>query len=174
VDSHRKLLPRETLAAWRRRIRTEGRKLVVTNGCFDILHAGHVAYLEAARSQGDLLLVGLNADESVRQLKGPGRPLNSQADRATVLAALEAVDAVVIFTETRATEFLRAAQPDVYVKGGDFQVDQLPHDEVEAVKASGGKILTLAHMPGLSTSNLVRRIREDGKIDGAAGGKPAS
>ena len=160
VSGHRKILSREDLRAWRAQLRAAGRKLVVTNGCFDILHAGHVVYLEAARAQGDLLLVGLNADESVRRLKGPERPINSQADRATVLAALEAVDAVVIFNETRATEFLREAQPDVYVKGGDFQVQQLPADEVEAVAAAGGRVLTLAHAPGLSTTNLVRRIRE--------------
>ena len=160
MNSRNKILPRDALGAWRDRIRASGHKLVVTNGCFDILHAGHVAYLEAARNEGNLLLVGLNSDDSVRTLKGPGRPLNSQSDRSIVLAALEAVNAVVIFTETRATDFLREAQPDVYVKGGDFQVDQLPTDEVEAVIASGGKVLTLAHAPGLSTSNLVRRIRE--------------
>ena len=160
MNSRNKIIPRDALGAWRDRVRASGRKVVVTNGCFDILHAGHVAYLEAARNQEDLLLVGLNSDDSVRSLKGPGRPLNSQSDRAVVLAALEAVDAVVIFTETRATHFLRVAQPDVYVKGGDFQVDQLPTDEVEAVITAGGKVLTLAHAPGLSTSNLLRRIRE--------------
>jgi rfaE bifunctional protein nucleotidyltransferase chain/domain len=141
-------------------MRASGRILVVTNGCFDILHAGHVTYLEAARALGDLLLVGLNADDSVRQLKGPGRPLNSQTDRATVLAALEAVDYVVIFNETRATEFLRAARPDIYVKGGDFKVNQLPPEEVAAVTESGGRVMTLAHVRGHSTSNLVQRIRD--------------
>jgi D-glycero-beta-D-manno-heptose 1-phosphate adenylyltransferase len=143
-------------------MRAAGRKIVVTNGCFDILHAGHVTYLEAARAQGDLLLVGLNSDQSVRALKGSGRPINTASDRATVLSALHAVDAIVIFGETRATDFLRDAQPDVYVKGGDFQVQDLPADEVAAVTAAGGRVLTLAHAPGLSTTNLVRRIREEG------------
>ena len=157
-----KILSRDSLRAWREAMRSAGRTVVVTNGCFDILHAGHVAYLEAARDQGDVLLVGLNSDRSVRELKGTGRPINTESDRAKVLSALEAVDAVVIFGETRATDFLRDAQPDVYVKGGDFQVQDLPADELAAVNAVGGKVKTLAHAPGLSTTNLVRRIREGG------------
>ncbi len=160
MSGRRKILQREALRAWRDRMREAGRRVVVTNGCFDILHAGHVSYLEAARAQGDVLLVGLNSDQSVRELKGPERPLNTHTDRAAVLAGLEAVDAVVIFTELRATEFLREARPDVYVKGGDFEVHQLPTEEVDAVIGMGGKVLTLAHSPGLSTSNLLRRIRE--------------
>jgi glycerol-3-phosphate cytidylyltransferase len=160
VNRGQKILSRDTLPAWREAMRSAGRTVVVTNGCFDILHAGHVAYLEAARDQGDVLLVGLNSDQSVRELKGPGRPINTESDRAKVLSALEAVDAVVIFNEMRATDFLRDAQPDVYVKGGDFQVQDLPADELAAVHAVGGKVKTLAHAPGLSTTNLVRRIRE--------------
>src|SRR5215471_6900062 len=101
-------------------MRASGRKLVVTNGCFDLLHAGHVTYLETARSQGDALLIGLNGDDSVRQLKGPDRPLNPESDRAGVLAALASVDGICIFAERTATRFLAAAQPDVYVKGGDY------------------------------------------------------
>ena len=97
-----------------------GRKLVVTNGCFDILHLGHVTYLENARNHGDALLLGVNGDIAVTGLKGPGRPVNSETDRAAVLAALQSVDAVCIFTDKTATKFLAAAQPDIYVKGGDY------------------------------------------------------
>jgi D-glycero-beta-D-manno-heptose 1-phosphate adenylyltransferase len=132
--------------------------LVVTNGCFDLLHRGHVAYLEAARDQGDALLVGVNGDEAVRELKGRGRPLNGEADRAAVLAALEAVDAVCIFSERTATRFLTRAQPDVYVKGGDYTLDSLNPEERRAVEAAGGRILIIPYLPGRSTSELFRKI----------------
>ena len=153
-----KILSLDSLPAWRAAMRARGKKLVVTNGCFDILHVGHVTYLQEARQQGDALLVGLNGDASVRQLKGPGRPLNSELDRATILAALQAVDAVCVFPDLRATPFLAAAQPDVYVKGGDFTVDQLPQEERDAVEKVGGKILTIGHVPGKSTTALLGKI----------------
>lgn len=159
MDSRRKLMEPNALPAWRAALRAAGKTVVVTNGCFDLLHPGHVAYLEAARSQGDLLLVGLNSDDSVRQLKGPDRPLNSEADRARLLAALEAVDAVCVFQESRATRFLEQAQPDIYVKGGDFQVEELPAEERTVVTACGGRILTLSLVPGRSTTALLDRIR---------------
>src|SRR5437763_12773314 len=108
-----KILAPDDLRAWRKALRVARKKVVVTNGCFDILHAGHVTYLAAARQQGDALLVGLNSDGSVRQLKGEGRPVNGETDRAAVLAALQAVDAVCIFPELRATRFLALAQPDI-------------------------------------------------------------
>jgi D-glycero-beta-D-manno-heptose 1-phosphate adenylyltransferase len=159
MDSRRKILQWVELESWRARMRAAGKSVVVTNGCFDLLHAGHVSYLEAARSQGDLLLVGLNSDVSVRQLKGPERPLNPESNRARVLAALEAVDAVCVFGERRATRFLELAEPDVYVKGGDFQVEELPEEERAVVTRSGGRILTLALVQGQSTTNLLARIR---------------
>jgi D-glycero-beta-D-manno-heptose 1-phosphate adenylyltransferase len=159
MDSRRKILQWTELESWRTGMRRAGKSVVVTNGCFDLLHAGHVTYLEAARSQGDLLLVGVNSDVSVRQLKGPERPLNSEGDRARVLAALEAVDAVCLFAETRATRFLALAQPDLYVKGGDFQVEDLPEEERAVVTRAGGRVLTLALVQGQSTTNLVARIR---------------
>src|SRR5262245_25726274 len=111
-----KIIPWGKLHDWRRSIRDAGRKLVVTNGCFDLLHLGHVTYLENARRLGDALLVGLNGDASVRELKGPGRPVNAETDRAAVLAALESVSAVCIFKEPTATLFLSRARPDIYVK----------------------------------------------------------
>ena len=130
----------------------------MTNGCFDILHAGHVTYLDAARQQGDALLVGLNNDASVRQLKGENRPVNSEGDRATVLAALEAVDAVCIFPELRATRFLALAQPDIYVKGGDFTVEELPKEERDIVAGLGGRIVTVGFVPGKSSTALAEKI----------------
>jgi len=153
-----KILSLDTLPVWRDSMRTAGKKLVVTNGCFDLLHVGHVTYLEAAREQGDALLVGLNSDASVRQLKGKGRPVNSEADRAAVVAALEAVDAVCIFPEMRAIRFLALAKPDIYVKGGDFTVDDLPKEEREAVQEAGGRIVTLDFVPGKSTTALLEKI----------------
>ena len=148
----------DTLPGWRSAMRVQGKRLVVTNGCFDILHAGHVTYLEAARQQGDALLVGLNNDDSVRQLKGEKRPINSEGDRAAVLAALQAVDAVCIFPELRATRFLALAQPDIYVKGGDFTVEQLPKEERDIVASSGGRIVLLGFVPGKSTTALQEKL----------------
>jgi len=129
--------------------------IVFTNGCFDILHAGHVRYLAAAKQLGDILVVGLNGDESVRELKGEGRPLNPQEDRAEVMAALEAVDYVIIFSEKRADNLLRQTRPQVYAKGGDYTVNSLDPDEVGALKEIGAKIEILALVPGRSTSKLV-------------------
>jgi rfaE bifunctional protein nucleotidyltransferase chain/domain len=153
-----KILALDSLAAWRKELRDTGKKLVATNGCFDILHLGHVTYLDGARAQGDALLVGLNSDASVRQLKGAGRPVNCESDRAAVLAALQAVDAVCIFPEVRATRFLSLARPDIYVKGGDFGVDQLPKEERDVVESFGGKIVTLGFVAGKSTTALLEKI----------------
>lgn len=131
---------------------------MVTNGCFDILHPGHVTYLEAARNLGDALLVGLNTDAAVRQLKGPDRPVNPENDRATVLAALESVSGVCLFTEKTAMRFLAAAEPDIYVKGGDYTLDTLNQEERRTVEAAGGKIVILPVVPGKSTTALLQKI----------------
>lgn len=153
-----KLISREKLGAWREQVRRSGKRLVVTNGCFDLVHAGHVTYLENARAQGDLLLVGLNSDESVRLLKGPGRPLNNENDRAIVLAGLASVDAICIFNERSATRFLAKARPDVYVKGGDYTLATLNREERRLVEEAGGKIVIIPLMPGRSTTALLKRI----------------
>jgi rfaE bifunctional protein nucleotidyltransferase chain/domain len=158
VNFKGKILPWQSLSKWRADLRASGRKLVVTNGCFDLLHAGHVTYLEAARNQGDALLVGLNGDDSVRQLKGEDRPLNCQNDRATILAALQSVDAVCIFDERLATRFLSFAQPDVYVKGGDYSLDTINQEERLTVEEAGGKIIIIPLVPGKSTSALLDKI----------------
>ena len=153
-----KIIPWEKLPEWRAALRKTGKKLVVTNGCFDLLHLGHVTYLETARSNGDVLLIGLNGDNSVRQLKGSDRPVNSEQDRAGVLAALESVSGVCVFAEKTATRFLSAAEPDVYVKGGDYTVDTLDKDERRAVEGAGGKIVIIPFVPGKSTTELLKKI----------------
>lgn len=160
MSSADRVIPWSELAAWREQIRRQGRMLVVTNGCFDLLHVGHVVYLEAARALGGTLLIGLNGDESVRQLKGPGRPLNPEWDRARVLAALGCVDGVCIFPEKRATRFLAMARPDFYVKGGDYTLETMDQDERHAVESAGGRIQFLPFVPGKSTTALVGRLQD--------------
>jgi rfaE bifunctional protein nucleotidyltransferase chain/domain len=153
-----KIIAWDDLPAWRQQFRASGRKLVVTNGCFDILHLGHVTYLEKARNFGDALLLGVNGDAAVRGLKGPGRPVNSETDRAAVLAALQSVDGVCVFADAAATRFLAAAQPDIYVKGGDYTLETLNQDERRVVESAGGKIVLVPFVPGKSTSGLLEKI----------------
>jgi rfaE bifunctional protein nucleotidyltransferase chain/domain len=158
VNFREKIIAGDKLPEWRAALRASGRKLVVTNGCFDILHLGHVTYLESARNFGDALLVGINGDEATRQLKGPGRPVNVEADRAAVLAALASVDGVCIFAEKTAEKFLSAARPDIYVKGGDYNLDTLNQDERRAVESAGGKIVIIPFVPGKSTTAVLEKI----------------
>ncbi len=148
---------REAMAARAARLRDEGRRVVFTNGVFDILHVGHVRYLQAARALGDVLLVGVNADASVRRLKGPARPINGEDERAEVLAALRCVDAVCIFAEDTPEELLRAVRPHVHAKGGDYaRPDALP--ETPLVRALGGEVVILPLVPGRSTTRLVEQL----------------
>ncbi len=143
-----------------KRLRARGQKVVFTNGCFDLLHVGHVRYLRAARRLGDLLLVALNTDRSVRKLKGPTRPVQPQGDRAEILAALECVDLVTFFDEPTPLRLIERMLPDVLVKGGDWPVDRIVGRE--AVEAAGGRVVTLPYVPGVSTSELIERIRRTG------------
>ena len=145
------------LAAIRDAMDREGKRLVVTNGCFDLLHAGHVRYLQAARALGDALAVGLNGDASVRALKGEGRPINPAADRAEVLAALACVDHVCVFDAVRATELLRSVRPHIYAKGGDYTPESLDPDEAAALRAAGAEIRILQLVPGRSTTAILQR-----------------
>lgn len=158
MNSAGKILSPESLPIWRQRLREEGRRLAVTNGCFDLLHAGHVTYLEGARNQADALLVGVNSDAAVRDLKGPGRPINPEADRALVIAALQCVDGVFIFRERDAVKFLQAIKPDVYVKGGDYTLETINQDERRLIEANGGKVVLLGHVPGKSTTALLQKF----------------
>lgn len=155
-----KIIAFETLPDWRKRFRASGQKLVVTNGVFDILHLGHVTYLETARRFGDALLIGVNGDAAVRELKGSSRPVNPENDRAAVLAALESVSAVCIFPEKTMTKFLTAAQPDIYVKGGDYTLDTLNQDERRAVESAGGVIKIIPFVSGKSTTALLQKISQ--------------
>src|SRR5437763_5646279 len=139
-------------------LRQRGEKLVLTNGCFDLLHLGHVRYLAAARALGDALLVAINGDESVRSLKGEGRPLNCESDRAQIVAALACVDHVVIFAEQRATILLEKVRPAIYVKGGDYTADSLHVEERSALERIGTEIRILPFEKGYSTSNLLEKI----------------
>lgn len=140
-------------------LRATGRSLVFTNGCFDLLHGGHVDYLRRAKALGDILVVGLNGDDSVRQLKGPDRPILPEADRALVLAALRAVDFVVIFPELTAEALVAAIRPDIYVKGGDWGAGHKTAPEVRIVEGYGGRVVYLPYLPGKSTSEIITKIR---------------
>lgn len=153
-----KIIPWGQLPTWRAALRASGKRLVVTNGCFDLLHLGHVTYLETARNLGDALLIGVNGDDSVRQLKGPGRPINREGDRAAVLAALESVTGACIFADKTATRFLSAAQPDIYVKGGDYTLETLNPEERRVVEQAGGRIVIIPLVPEKSTTVLLERI----------------
>jgi rfaE bifunctional protein nucleotidyltransferase chain/domain len=153
-----KVLSREVLLS--RFGRPRSLRLVFTNGCFDILHRGHVEYLELARRLGDALVVGVNTDASVERLKGPGRPVVPQADRALVLAGLESVDAVTLFDEDTPRSLIQSLLPDVLVKGGDYSLDGIVGRE--EVEAAGGEICLIPLIRGRSTSDLIRRIQREG------------
>jgi rfaE bifunctional protein nucleotidyltransferase chain/domain len=153
-----KIITLPELAQRAEALRVRGQRLVLTNGCFDLLHVGHVRYLEQARRLGEKLAVAVNGDESVRKLKGVGRPLNSEQDRAEIVAALGAVDFVIIFRPERATEVIRAVRPAVYAKGGDYKIEDLNAEEVAALKAVGAQIEILPLVPGKSSSALIAQI----------------
>ncbi|GGO28340.1 bifunctional protein HldE [Microbispora rosea subsp. aerata] len=150
-------LPPERLAACLERDRAEGKRVVFTNGCFDVLHRGHVACLEEAARLGDVLVVAVNSDDGVARLKGPRRPINRCEDRVAVLAALGCVDYITVFDEDSPAELLRLVRPDVYVKGGDYHPDLLP--EAELVRELGGQVRVLGYVPDRSTTAIVNRIR---------------
>lgn len=141
-----------------------GQKIVFTNGCFDILHAGHVRYLERARSFGDCLVLGLNTDASVRGNKGPSRPINSELDRAEVVGALKSVDYVVLFGEKTAETIIAKVRPDVYVKGGDYTLETLP--EAKIVQSYGGRVEFVQMVVGRSTTNVIKKIEALQKMEG--------
>ena len=153
-----KIVELEDLSDRCEKLRSAGKKIVATNGCFDLLHVGHVRYLQAARAFGDLLVVGLNGDGSVHELKGAGRPITTQTDRAEILAALACVDLVTIFPEIRATKFLAAVRPAVYVKGGDYTSETLDEEERETLKEIEAAIRLIPFGTGYSTSGLIEQI----------------
>lgn len=156
IASRRKILGLRALRRRVRALRAAGQRVVFTNGCFDLLHPGHVRYLEQARSLGDALIVAINSDASVRRLKGPTRPLLPEADRARVLAALAAVDFVTVFSDDTPYALIQALEPDVLVKGGDWRVRDIVGGDL--VRSYGGRVLSLPYLPGYSTTALVERI----------------
>src|SRR5438270_8552975 len=155
----KKILLREQLQSERARLRDSGKKLVFTNGVFDILHVGHVRYLQQARELGDALVVAINSDASARELKGEGRPVTNQNDRAEVLAALACVDYVSVFDELSPRSLIAELLPDVLVKGGDYSLDQI-HGR-EEVEAAGGRVVSLPFVESVSTSAIIERMEKN-------------
>ncbi|MAF12977.1 D-glycero-beta-D-manno-heptose 1-phosphate adenylyltransferase [Candidatus Poribacteria bacterium] len=158
MSAHPRVLPREEIARIARRERDAGRVVVTTNGCFDVLHVGHARYLRQARALGDLLIVGVNTDDSVRKLKGPDRPVIPEDERAEMLASLESVDYVTIFGEDTPCDLLELIRPSIHVKGGDYSLDRVIEREV--VERNGGEVVVGIHIPARSTTDIVQRIRE--------------
>ncbi|MBQ3443314.1 MAG: D-glycero-beta-D-manno-heptose 1-phosphate adenylyltransferase [Selenomonadaceae bacterium] len=152
------LIDRKDAESFCEGLRQRGKQIVFTNGCFDILHAGHVRYLTTAKSFGDVLIVGLNTDESVRRLKGANRPINTQDDRAEVLLGLKAVDHVIFFGEQTAEALIAEVKPAVYVKGGDYTLETLP--EAAIVQSYGGRVELINLVAGRSTTNIIGKILE--------------
>lgn len=140
------------------KLKKEGKKIVFTNGCFDILHVGHMRYLEEAKSFGDYLFVGVNSDESVRRLKGPTRPINNEQDRAELLAGLKSVDYTVVFTEDTPVELIEELKPSIHIKGGDYKKEDLP--ETKVVESYGGEVYIVSLIEGKSTTNVVKKIQK--------------
>ena len=155
-----KVVDRESIVRMAENWRDWGYKIVLCNGCFDIFHAGHVLLLDHARSLGDVLVVAMNTDRSVRDLKGPGRPLCDERARRMVVGSLECVDRIVMFDETSATDIIKAIRPDVWVKGGDLSLDSIPPDQREALESMGTKIVFVPLLEGYSTTMLVQKARE--------------
>lgn len=153
-----RIIPRSELSALGDALRAAGRRIVFTNGCFDLLHVGHLRYLEQARALGDVLVVGLNADTSVRGLKGPKRPVVPEDERAELLAGLRCVDYVTLFGEPVPNETLAALRPHFHVKGGDYEAESLP--ETPLVRSLGGEVVIMPLVEGRSTTNVVQRILE--------------
>ncbi len=151
------ILDPQALRRERERLRREGRRVVFTNGCFDLLHPGHIRFLQQAKALGDVLIVAINSDASVRALKGPGRPIFPQRERAEMLAALEAVDYVTIFDDLTPRALIADLLPDVLVKGGDWRPEEIVGRE--EVEAAGGRVLSLPYYEGYSTTRLIERIR---------------
>lgn len=152
------ILSRNDLVQVRRRLKAEGKRVVFTNGCFDILHRGHVDYLTKSKAQGDVLVVGLNTDSSVQRLKGPSRPVVEEGDRAVVLAALSVVDYVCLFDEDTPYELIRALVPDILVKGADWSVNDIVGKDI--VEAAGGSVHTIEFLPNRSTSTIIQKIAQ--------------
>lgn len=159
-----KLMTLAQATSWREQRRAAGKRVVLTNGVFDLLHTGHLFYLQQARALGDALIIALNGDRSVRALKGPNRPVQTEEHRAYALGALSCVDAITVFHEPRLTAEIRALRPDVYCKAGDYTLDKLDPGERAALEELGTTITFLPFLPGFSTTSLIERVRAAGEI----------
>ncbi len=152
------LIKRENLQTLLNRLRSEGKTIVTTNGCFDILHVGHVRYLQKTKTFADIMIVCLNSDVSVKKIKGPTRPINNENDRAEILCALECVDYVVMFDESSPENLLCEIKPDVHTKGADYTLETLP--EAKSIIANGGRVEFISFVEGKSTTNVIKKIEE--------------
>ena len=161
-DPNDKMMTIEEAMRWRTQLQTSGKLLVVTNGCFDLIHRGHIEYLQSARREGDALLVALNSDSSIVKIKGPTRPMIPEADRAILLASFEFVDCLVIFSSVNAAEIFRLIPPDIYVKGGDYTEETLNRDEYNVLKQCGSQFKFIDFIDGYSTSDLIAKIKMKG------------
>ena len=153
-----KIMSLKKASAWRAKLQRSGKKLVITNGCFDLLHRGHAEYLAKSRQCGDALLIAINSDKSVRAIKGKYRPIVCENDRAYLLASLIYVDAIVIFNTPRCTDLFLTLKPDIYVKGGDYNIDNIDKEEKEALLNVGAEIEFIKFIPGLSTTEILKKI----------------
>jgi D-beta-D-heptose 7-phosphate kinase/D-beta-D-heptose 1-phosphate adenosyltransferase len=160
LQSDEKIMDLAALLGTVERVRAEGRRTVLTNGCFDVLHRGHVQTLERAAEHGDFLIVAINSDESARSLKGPSRPLQAEEDRAAVLAAMGCVGAVIVFSDPDVLGLLEAVKPDCYVKGGDYTIDTINQEERRLAERIGSEVVIVPPVPGCSTSEFLERIRK--------------
>ena len=151
----------EQAAAWHEELKAQGKKLVITNGCFDIMHRGHAQYLHEARQYGDAMLVLQNSDASVAELKGPTRPIINQENRAYMLASLQCVDAVVTFEGQRCTKEFQVLKPEIYVKGGDYTLETLNPEERQALQDGGAEFFFIPFIPGCSTTEVLAKLQED-------------
>jgi glycerol-3-phosphate cytidylyltransferase len=154
-----KIVPSTRIQELSKSLKAQGKNIVTTNGCFDILHLGHIKYLLEAREMGDVLIVGINSDRSVKLLKGPSRPINPEHDRALQLAGLESVDYVTIFDESTPENLLKTIAPSIHIKGGDYTADKLPEKKI--VEEGGGKVVCVSHLEGFSTTRLIDKMKID-------------
>lgn len=157
MQTENKIVAREKIPGLVKELQKQNKKVVFTNGCFDILHSGHVVLLEKARSEGDVLVLGINTDDSVRRLKGAPRPINDQIERARVLAGLEAVSYVTFFEEDTPAQIIKDILPDVLVKGGDYALDEIVGRKT--IQDNGGRVVTIPLVKGRSTSNIIKKIK---------------
>ncbi len=164
MNNPRKLVDLAQLSTIIADLRSAGQRVVFTNGCFDIIHPGHILHLQQARQEGDVLVVAINSDESVRRLKGPDRPVFSEQERAMMLTALEPVDYIVIFDTLRVTGLIGAVKPDTYIKGGDYTIDTLIPEERQALEDCGAQIVILPEIGSFSTTGIIERVRNNSGV----------